>query len=167
MNRLPAPIDALVFARGYTAELLDTIPAADWFAMPAGCPTHVAWQVGHLALAEARLVVERIGGRKAADEGLLPAEYWPLFGRESVPDPGQVRYPDPADLRGALDRVHAAALQTLRDTADADLDTPAGGPPHRLCRTKGEFARWVSLHEMTHAGQIGLLRRLLGQKPMW
>jgi uncharacterized damage-inducible protein DinB len=25
----------------------------------------------------------------------------------------------------------------------------------------------VSLHEMTHTGQIGLIRRLLGHAPMW
>ena len=167
MSRLPALIDALVFTRRYTVELIDTIPEADWFVMPAGCPTHVGWQVGHLAFAEARLVVERIGNRKSVDEGLLPAEYLPLFGRDSVPDPQQVKYPSPEDIRGVFDRVHTAAVQTLRDTTDADLDTLAGGPPHRLCRTRGEFARWVSLHEMTHAGQIGLIRRLLGHQPMW
>ena len=167
MSRLPALIDALVFARKYTAELIDTIPAADWFKMPAGCPSHVAWQVGHLALAEARLVVDRIGNRKSVDEGILPADYLTLFGRESVPDPVEVKHPSPADIRAVFDRVHTAAVQTLRDITDADLDTLAGGPPHRLCRFKGEFARWVTLHEMTHAGQIGLIRRLLGYTPMW
>src|SRR5215213_7316770 len=102
MTRIAAFIDALVFARGYTVALLDTIPAADWFAMPAGCPSHVAWQVGHLAFAEARLIVERVGGRGIVEEGVLPAEYLKLFGRDSVPDPGPGNHPSPAEIRGML-----------------------------------------------------------------
>jgi DinB superfamily len=167
MSRLPALIDALVFARGYTVSLLDTIPVSDWFAMPAGCPTHVAWQVGHLAMAEARLIVERVGGRRVVEEGVLPADYLKLFGRQSVPDPDPAAHPGPAELRATFDRVHETTLRTLRDTADADLETLPGGSPHRFCRTKLDYARWVSAHEMTHVGQIGLIRRMLGHKPVW
>jgi hypothetical protein len=156
-----------VFARGYTVPLLDAIPESDWFTMPAGCPTHVAWQVGHLAMAEARLIVERVGGRRVVEEGVLPAEYLKLFGRESVPDPAPGHHPSPAEIRGVFDRVHPVAIQILRDTRDADLETLVAGSPHRFCRTKLDFARWVSAHETLHAGQIGLLRRMLGEKAVW
>src|SRR4051794_17999651 len=161
-TRVSAFIDALVFARGYTVELLATIPEADWFAVPAGCPSHVAWQVGHLAFAEARLVVERVGGRTEVGGGVLPPEYIRLYGRESVPEPDPAKHPLPAELRRTFDRIHEVARQTLRDTTDADLDTLATGTSHRFCRTKADFARWVSHHEFLHAGQIGLIRRLLG-----
>jgi hypothetical protein len=30
-----------------------------------------------------------------------------------------------------------------------------------------EFLRWCGHHEMTHAGQIGLIRRMLGLSPVW
>jgi hypothetical protein len=167
MNRIPALVDALVFARGYTVPLLDSIPEADWFTMPAGCPTHVAWQVGHLAMAEARLIVERVGGRKIVEEGILPAENLRLFGRQSVPDPDPGRHPSPAEIRAVFDGVHPLALQILRDTRDDDLDTIVAGSPHRFCRTKLDYARWVSAHEMLHVGQMALLRRLLGHKAVW
>ena len=166
-TRISVFIDALVFARGYTVDLLGTIPDGDWFVMPAGCPSHVAWQVGHLAVAEARLVVERIGGRTTVGGGVLPAEFLPLFARESVPDADAARYPSPGEIRQVFDRVHEAALQTLRDTTDADLDTLAVGTPHRFCRTKADYARWVSHHEFQHSGQIGLIRRMLGKGPVW
>ena len=124
MRRIrPALIDALVFARGYTIPLLDTIPEADWFVMPAGCPSHVAWQVGHLAFAEARLVVERVGGRAEVGGGRPAAEFVKLFARNSVPDASPAGHPGPAEIRRVLDRVHTAALQMLRDTRDDDLET--------------------------------------------
>jgi hypothetical protein len=166
-SRIAAFIDNLVFTRGYTIPLLDTIPVADWFTMPAGCPSHVAWQVGHLAHAEARLVVERVGGRTEVGGGVLPPEFIKFFARNSVPEPDPDKHPSPAEIRRVLDHVHEAALQTLRDTADADLDTFVSGSPHRFCRTKADYARWVSHHEFLHAGQIGLIRRMLGKDPVW
>lgn len=166
-GRVPALVDALVFARGYTVSLLDSIPESDWFLMPVGCPSHVAWQVGHLAMAEARLIVERVGGRRIVEEGVLPAQYLKLFGRESIPDPDPGKHPSPGEIRGVFDRVHPLALQILKETRDDDLETLVVGTPHRFCRTKLDYAGWVSAHEMLHAGQIGLLRRLLGQKAVW
>jgi len=160
-------IDNLVFARGYTVELLAAVPEADWFAMPAGCPSHVAWQVGHLAFAEARLIVERVGGRAAVGGGAISDEFIRLFARNSIPDTSPASHPTPTEIRRVLDRVHGAALQTLRDTADADLETFVPGTPHRFCRTKADYARWVSHHEFLHAGQIGLIRRMLGKGPVW
>ena len=167
MSRIQQFIDALVFARGYTVELLATIPEADWFAVPAGCPSHVAWQVGHLAFAEARLVVERVGGRTEVGGGVLPGDFVTLFARNSIPDAGPANRSTPAEIRRVLDRVHGTALQTLRDTADTDLETLVPGTPHRFCRTKADYARWVSHHEFLHAGQIGLIRRMLGKGPVW
>ena len=166
-SRISNFIDALIFARGYTIPLLDTIPERDWFAMPPGCPTHIAWQVGHLAMAEARLVVERIGGRNVVEEGVLPAEFMKLFMRNTVPDVAADRHPSPAEIRRVLDQVHEVALQTLRNMAEDDLETFVPGSPHRFCRVKADYARWVSHHEFLHSGQIGLIRRMLGSEPMW
>jgi hypothetical protein len=166
-SRIAAYIDALVWARGYTVELLATIPDADWFAVPAGCPSHVAWQVGHLAFAEARLVVERVGGRTEVGGGVLPPEFITLFARNSVPEPDSAKHPPPGEIQRVMDHIHEAALRTLRDTADGDLETLVPGSPHRFCRTKADYARWVSHHEFLHAGQIGLIRRMLGKDPVW
>ena len=164
MTRLTVLTEALVFARRYTISLLDTIPAEDWFRMPAGVPTHVAWQVGHLAMAEHRLILERVCGAA----GLLAPEFLTRFGRDSVADPDPASHPSPADLRATFDRVHAATLESLATVPDGALDDPVVGfAKHRLCAVKWEFIRWAGHHEMVHAGQLGLLRRILGQKPVW
>jgi DinB superfamily len=166
MNRLSLLTDSILFARGYTVELIDTIPQDEWFTIPAECPTHVAWQVGHLATAEARLVLERASRRNAEAEG-LPAGYLPLFLRTMVVEPDPAKYPQAQEIRAVFDRIHQAALRALKDLDDNDLDTVVEGAQHRFCRTKFDFVRWCSHHEFLHTGQIGLIRRMLGHKPVW
>jgi hypothetical protein len=165
MNRIPALVDALVFARGYTVERLDTIPVADWFAMPAGCPTHVAWQVGHLACAEYRMALWRLRGAQPQDSDLISETHRQLFGYESVPDPDPAKYPSPADLRAVFDRVHEQVLREVRGLDEGELDQPVPHP-HPFAPTKLRALLWCARHEMLHAGQIGLLRRQLGYPPL-
>jgi len=60
-------LQQIEFARSYMLAILAEIDEADWFTMPAGCPTHVAWQVGHLAMAEYGLCLFRQRGRQEID----------------------------------------------------------------------------------------------------
>jgi uncharacterized damage-inducible protein DinB len=98
---------------------------------------------------------------------VLPPEFITLFARNSAPEPDPAMHPAPREIRRVLDQVHQAALRTLRDTAEGDLESLMAGSAHRFCRTKADFARWVSHHEFLHAGQIGLIRRMLGKDPVW
>src|SRR5262249_43985142 len=97
-TRLALLADSIVFARGYTVELIDTIPQAEWCTLPAGCPSNVAWQVGHLATAEARLLLLRACGRDVEAEG-LPAGYIPLFPRTMVVEPDSAKSPPAQEIR--------------------------------------------------------------------
>jgi len=73
------------FARSYVLSNLAEIEEGDWFVMPAGCPTHVAWQVGHLAMAEYGLCLFRQRGRQEIDSDLMSSSFRKLFSRGSVP----------------------------------------------------------------------------------
>src|SRR5262245_3875080 len=53
----------LEFARGYSSHLIADIQADEWFCQPAGLPTHLAWQVGHLAMAQYGLTMIRLRGK--------------------------------------------------------------------------------------------------------
>jgi hypothetical protein len=165
MSRLQLAIEQIVFARTYTTGLLDHTPVAEWFRQLPGGVSHVAWQVGHLAVAEHRLTVERIRGPQPEDAGLIPAECLHLFGPESVPDANPAKYPDQATIRAFLDRVHAQVLRELRGLDEGELDRPVL-TPHPLARTRLRALLWCAQHEMLHAGQIGLLRRQLGYPPL-
>jgi uncharacterized damage-inducible protein DinB len=158
--------EQIVFARNYTAKLIDHVPEQDWFRQPTEGVSHIAWQVGHLAMAQYRMVLERVRGRRPGDEELISDAFLAHFGRESVPDPNPSRNPSVAEIRGIFMRVHQQVLDILLDLRDATLDEPIL-KPHSLCKTKRESLLWCANHEMMHAGQIGLLRRLLGQTPLW
>ena len=166
MSRVETVRTNVVFARDYTLRLLDGVPAGDWFRVPPAGVTHVAWQVGHLAMAQYRLVLERVRGTQSGDANLIAPEFIQTFGRDSVASPDPAQYPPADEIRAVFDRVHAAVRATLPELVDADLDLPPR-TPHQLCKTRLECLHWCSHHEMVHGGQIGLLRRQLGQKPLW
>ena len=166
MNRVRDALDRIEAARAYTVWHLDTIDPADWFRMPTEGVTHVAWQVGHLAFAEYFLCLRRVRGPRPDDEQLISPAFLQTFRRESVPEPDPAQFPPPAEIRAVLDRVHQRVLADLVDFPDADLDATID-PPHRIARTKLTTLHWCADHERIHAGQIALLRRLFGQKPLW
>ncbi|MDB5311878.1 MAG: DinB superfamily protein [Gemmataceae bacterium] len=166
MSRLHDAVEQIVFARTYTLGLLGTIDPAGWFRTPAEGVTHVAWQVGHLAMAQYRLGMERLRGPRPEDFDLISPAFLKAFGRDSVAAPDPAAYPPPAEIRETFDRVHDRLLAELAAFPESDLGSPSV-TPHKFCKTKIECVRWCSAHEMLHAGQIGLLRRLYGQNPMW
>jgi hypothetical protein len=166
VNRLQLAIDQIIFARNYTIGLLDQTPTTDWFRLPPGGVSHVAWQVGHIAFAEYRLALWRIRGQRPQDDTLFSQEFVRLFGADSVPENDPTKYFSPDEIRATLVRVHEQALRELPALDEAELDQPVPHP-HPFAKTKMSALMWCAHHEMLHAGQIGLLRRHLGYPPMW
>jgi hypothetical protein len=164
--QLSLAIEQIVFARDYTVRLLDQTEVADWFRLPPGGITHIGWQVGHLAMAEYRLALERIRGPKPEDADLISEAFLLLFARRSVPAMEPGKYPSPVEIRAVLDRVHAQALRELKELDENELEQPVL-KSHPLVKTKLWSLVWCAQHEAVHAGQIGLLRRLLGDAPLW
>src|SRR5262249_27880643 len=152
--------------RKYTLRLLENTDQEDWYEQPSEGVTHIAWQAGHIAMAEYRLALERIRGEHPDDKGLISDDFISHFRRESVPDPDPMKNPSPTHIMAVLDRVHQQALTELKSLPEEELDAPTLSP-HPLFDTKLGALLWCAQHEMLHAGQIGLLRRLLGHSPLW
>jgi uncharacterized damage-inducible protein DinB len=166
MTRLDIALDLIRQTRDYTVRMLETIDPADWFRQPHEGVTHVAWQVGHLAMAEHALCLVRTRGPRPDDEQLIPASFLKQFGRESAPDPDPTKYPSTSEIRDIFDRVHRQVLSDLAGLSDTALDESTL-KPHPLFTTKLGALLWCPRHEMSHVGQIGLLRRLMGHAPLW
>jgi hypothetical protein len=165
VNRLKHALDQIAGARQYTLRLLASVRPEDWFRQPAGV-THVAWQVGHLAMAQYRLCLDRVRGPRPEDRALISDDFLTRFGRESVPDADSAKNPSADEIRAVFHRVHEQVLRELSSLSDGELDQPTL-KPHPVFNTKLGALHWCAMHEMVHAGQIGLLRRLLGQPALW
>lgn len=165
MNELELLRSQIVGARVYTTELLAHIEDGDWFRMPAEGVSHIAWQVGHLYVAQYRLAVLRVRGASPEDADFVGDEDVRTFGINSVPvaDPGA--YPPVVEIRERFDRVHQRVVDFVGTLDVATLDQLLA-QPHARAKTRREILSFCAMHEMLHAGQIGLLRRLFGGMPV-
>ena len=153
-------------ARSYVSAILETIPEADWLRFPTGCESNIAWQVAHLAMANYRLGLERVRSVQPADESLIPKAFIEIYQKGTVPNPSADKnFPIPE-----IKRIFAAVYDQLLKEEGGWTDEFLHGEtatPHRLFTKKIDALWWCGRHEMLHAGQIGLIRRMLGQKPIW
>ena len=153
------------FARNYTKTLLADVAPGDWFQCPPGCQTHLAWQVGHLAMAEYGLALFRQRGRAENDGDLMSGAFRKQFSKGSVPNADPASNPSPEEILAVFDRVHAQALREIPTFPASELEQKIP-EPHAAFDTKLGALLFCAQHEMLHAGQIGLLRRLLGKAPI-
>ena len=152
-------------ARQYMLSLVEDFEPDQWFQMPNGMETHLAWQIGHLAVAEYGLALFRRRGRLPEDREIMPGVFRKQFSRGTLPDPDPSNHPSGEELLAIMARIHNQVKSELASCKDADLtdevDLPYAGEPTKL------GALWFCAHhEMLHAGQIGLLRRALGKNPI-
>lgn len=173
---LPTPEEALWacrtaqgqirFARQYVLELLEQTPRERWFETPPGAPSNLAWQVGHLAVSQYGLLMFRQRGRRPEDLDLIPGRFRKAFARGSDPKAVSPELYSADQLYQRLAEVHSQALGCLAAISDgADLLEPID-MPYAVYPVKLGAILFCPLHEQIHAGQIGLLRRLLGLSPV-
>lgn len=162
MSRLAIAIEQLDATRRYTRMVLSHTPHERWFEMPAGCPSHVAWQVGHLGLAMAQHAWRTVCGRELGE--VLPAEHAAWFGKGSAAVPDAAMYPTPGELTERMELIYDESVAALGELDESVMTEPATHATG-LIRTKFDLVMYNARHEMLHVGQIGLIRRLLGLPP--
>lgn len=160
--QVQAAVDRLELARRRIKDFTKDLTADEWFWSPAEFTTHIAWQVGHLAVSEYNLCLRRVRGRTKEDETLIPDAFIEHFKLGSQPVVGAASYPPLEEIQRVCDAVHAQALKELAALTDEDLNVPVA-EPHPVFKTKLGAVDYASGHEMVHNGQIGLLRRLMGK----
>ncbi|MFO0014280.1 MAG: DinB family protein [Planctomycetota bacterium] len=153
------------FARQYTLGLLESVPEDLWGVQPQGFPTHFAWQVGHLAMAQYGLMLFRMRGRAEGDVALMPGWMRKRYSRGSVPATNPGDNPPKSELLACLDRIHAEAMAFAAQVPSSLLREPTEMPYTGFPIKLGALL-FCPLHESIHAGQIGLLRRAHGLEPV-
>lgn len=155
----------IAWARQYTRQLIDSIPEALWYVQPSGLKSHVAWQVGHLAVSQYGLMLFRQRGRMPGDLELMPGWLRKQFGRGTTPSLSADGMPTPTELLTILDKIdtqsHAEVALLTAEQLGEPTEMPYAAYPIKL----GALL-FCPLHESIHAGQLGLLRRLHGLDPI-
>ncbi len=146
-------------------DFIDGLEPDLWFRMPSEGVTHIAWQVGHITIANYGLGMLRIRGKKAEDASLVPESYSQLFGRGSTPSTDQSIHPSIERMVEIYKKVNDQLLTEMQEYTLEQLDEPSL-PDHPLFKTKFETLIFLPYHAMMHLGQMGLLRRLSGKPPL-
>jgi hypothetical protein len=92
----------------------------------------------------------------------MPESFIEKYKLSSVPIADPAQNPSVDEILRTFDAVHEQAISELSKRTDRELDVLIE-QPHPVFKTKLEAAEYASLHEMVHAGQIALLRRLMGK----
>lgn len=153
------------FARKYTLELLKNTPDELWRVVPAGARSHIAWQVGHLAVSQYGLMLFRQRGRAEGDLDLMPGWLRKRFGRGSIPPSDANEIPSNEALLDVLSKIHGVAMASMPTFSATQLMEPTE-MPYAVHPIKLGALLFCPLHESIHAGQIGVLRRMHGLDPV-
>ena len=164
-EKIRLAISQIEFARKYTLGLVEDVSGEDWFRGVEGCPSHLAWQLGHLAMAQYALTMIRIRGKEPEDEAILSKRFFRCFQKGTKPIFSADEYPPASEIRDTLGRVHEASMKELAKQTDESLSEKLP-EPHAVFDTKLGSVFFCSAHEMLHGGQMGLLRRMLGKDPI-
>jgi hypothetical protein len=163
--RLEAAIERSRRSRVFTRQFLPDLTPEEWFWSPPEYATHIAWQVAHIAVAQYSLCLRRVRGRTAEDESLISDAFIDAFKLGSQPATGAKNNLPLEEIQRVFVAVHDYVLVELPLVDDAELDNPTD-PPHGRFKTKLGAIDFSSQHELVHAGQIAMLRRLMGKPPL-
>lgn len=153
------------WTREYSLQLIESVPHDLWYVQPEGLATHVAWQVGHLAVSQYGLMLFRQRGRSPGDLDLMPGWLRKQFGRGTVPMKSSDSVPSPHELLERLGKIHEQAIREVQQLQVEVLAEPTE-MPYAAYPTKLGALLFCPLHESIHAGQIGILRRAHGLDPL-
>jgi len=119
----------------------------------------IDWLVGHLVLTE-----QRFHTVFAAKSTPLPEGFAATFGRDEV----ATRRPDYGDTSGLMalfDEQRNITIDRVCAFTQEELIVPLM-TPHPRFATLGEAAIFCSLHVTMHAGQMSMIRRMMGKPPV-
>jgi hypothetical protein len=163
--RLEAALERIRRVRAYTRQYLPDLTSDEWFWSPSEYTTHIGWQIGHIAVAQYNLCLRRLRGRTADDSSLISDAYIDAFKIGSQPLAGAKANLPLEEIQRVFDAVYNQVLTELPLVDNAELDAPVD-PPHPAFKTKLGAIDYSPSHELVHAGQIAMLRRLMGKPPL-
>jgi hypothetical protein len=155
---------ALKFSYEWIKLLADDLADAPLTSPTPGPGNHPLWIMGHLVFSSSGLL-SMISG---ADN---PYESWKeLFEGGTQPVPNAAHYPAYVEILSAYEATHRLALALLDKMTASRLEERPPAVWEALrddpgFQTIGQIFLFITMHEMSHRGQLADARRALGRKP--
>jgi hypothetical protein len=140
----------------YIRDLSD----ADLLVRPVAGANHIAWQLGHLLVAERALVKAELPNAPFPE---LPAGFAEAHSKETAANDGPAGFLTKGEYLSIFETVRSATLAAVAGLKDADLDRPAVGPLAKMAPTLGDTFLLISNHTLMHGAQVTVVRRKLGK----
>lgn len=142
---------------GLLLRALEGFEGDAWVKSTHDTGNHTLWTLGHLTVSAAGFA--NFAG--SAFDG-LPESYNALFNMGTEPKADLSAYPDPAEV---TEHYKAASAHVHQAWLDADAEAMAEKPEGffgEMFPAKSHVAMFLGHHEMTHIGQVLMIRRMLG-----
>jgi DinB family protein len=134
----------------------------DWTYQLAPGTNHALWFAGHMAACDNWLI-----GIIAPEQAKEFEDWYRLFGTGSQPTADPDNYPPAEQVLEAMRDRRKVLLEILNNLSDEELAQPAPEAISDWCPDVGSIFEGSVWHEAMHAGQITLIRRTLGHKPLF
>ena len=148
------------FVNWYLSDLSD----ADLLVRPTPGANHIAWQLGHLVVAESMFVTKMPGldlsGARYPD---LPPGFAEQHAKDKAAQDPPTGFATKAQYLGLFNQARQATLAALDKVSDADLDRPTEGRMATFAPNLGALFLLTSNHSLMHTGQFSVVRRKLGK----
>jgi uncharacterized damage-inducible protein DinB len=154
--------DAMNGSREWTLRLIADLTGDDWTYQPKPGLHHCLWLCGHLACAESLLILVRCAGQN--DPNAAFSRHFQIG--KPISDAKSGDFPSHDAVVETMAATHLAVMAVIQEMDDEVLDQPCFGKDgaiHPHYRTNAEAIVHAVRHEGFHAGQIAMIRRLLGK----
>lgn len=165
MNVIDLVIEQAELSHKKVKGLVRGVDFENWYSIPNGINSNVAWQLGHLIISKPfQLVIAPIARTKEIYDVVPFRDYLKLYGMGTKPAKRLEESPDSEELLKHFNAVQKFCLEKLKHFDVNKLDEPTE-VPHPLAKTKYECLMWSFQHEIWHCGRLSMIRRALG-KPL-
>ena len=164
MNVTDLMVHCLEDTRKHTLAQVEDLTDPEMMFQPKPDVNHATWLLGHVVTSENGLIL-----RWCAGESAMPGRFLKVFFMGTGPDPDPSVYPAKEEILKVLADVHTRAVEVVKGLSAEQLDERPVGyeemPPgaRELFWCKGACIWHHASHEAGHAGQISMLRRLMGK----
>lgn len=144
---------------GYLQDLSDD----DLFIRPHEKANHIAWQLGHLIVAEHNL------NNMVCPDSMpaLPEGFAEKHDKDAATNDDRSAFCTKDEYLKAMSDQRAGTLALLDKLSDEELQQPAPEKIQKFGSTVGAVIAGQSAHWMMHAGQWVIVRRQLGKEAMF